>query len=166
MWQSVTVFILSLNGRYKKKTCEPQVLPQTRQNYYRNLWDIETCLQRGNNGRNSNIWFSTFKIWVTSVTKAQHSECPSVSRTEENMSQIKTRFWKRMHNLLELGEWVGNLSWIMPQQFDTRSENAMNWWAKAESCENVRTLGKAGLPISDVLLFCNWSWRRLWKVQN
>lgn len=89
VWHSVMVFVLSLNGRYQRKACVPQVLPQTRQNYYRNLQDIETCLQGGNNGKNSNIWFSTFKIWVTSVTNAEHSECPSMSRTEENMSQIK-----------------------------------------------------------------------------
>jgi hypothetical protein len=62
VWHSVTVFILSLNGRYQRKACVPQVLPQARQNYYRKLQDIETFLLGGNDGKISNILFSTFKI--------------------------------------------------------------------------------------------------------
>jgi hypothetical protein len=93
MWHSVTVFILSLNDRYQRKASVPQVLPQTRQNYYRNLQDIKTCLQGGNNGKNSNNWFSTFKI---SVTNAEQTDCSSMRRTKENMSQINAHVFENV----------------------------------------------------------------------
>jgi hypothetical protein len=53
-------------------------------------------LQGENNGKNSNNWFSTFKISVTSVTNAEQTECPSMRRTEENMSQINAHVFENV----------------------------------------------------------------------
>ena len=138
MWHSVTVFILSLNGRYQRKACVPQVLPQTRQNYYRNLQDIETFLQGGNDGKISKIWFSTFKIWVTSVTSAEHLECSSMSRKEQNMSQIKANVFENIcitNWNLENGweSWIGsclnNLTQDLRMQWtDEQKQNHVNMY--------------------------------------
>jgi hypothetical protein len=49
-----------------------------------------------------------------------------MSRKEENVAQINALFVKMDVSLSGTWRWVGILSWIMPKQFDARSENAMN----------------------------------------
>jgi hypothetical protein len=74
------------------------------QNDYRNLWEDK-------------IYFSNFKSGVTSVTNAEHSECQSEGRMDENMAWIistsvtllvkweyyldyATAFWYKMQDII------------------------------------------------------------------
>jgi hypothetical protein len=59
-------------------------------NCYRNLPDIGTFFQRGNNKQNSvSDWFSKFKSGGVSVKEAEYSESLPISMTYGNVAPIK-----------------------------------------------------------------------------